>query len=607
MDHLVKHRLLQKLLHWIPGLSLFFDYQKQDLPFDLKAGLSVAAVALPVSIAYADLTGVGAIAGLYSTILPLIAYALFGSSRQLIIGPDTATCAVIAAVVMPLAVNNPILHWQLVIVMTIMIGFWCLVASKIRLGALADLLSRPMLIGLLNGISITIIIDQIAKCCGFSYSEAQFIPRLIALPKDILQIHLITVLISAVSFALLIFIKKFRPRLPAPLIVLLLITFASWLFNFESFGVKIIGSVENELLPFSAWLNFEVPILSELVVPSINIAVICFISMMITVRSFASKNNYDVDADQELKALGISNIVAGLSNGFVVSGTSSRTAVNDSTGGKTQLVSVIAAVTIAIVVFFFLSPLKYIPVSVLGVILIYSSLSLIDFKSIKRFFKQNRDAFYLSLITFVAVLLIGIIPGIALAVLFGLFLFLRKIFRPAEQLLGMDEEGRIHSISDKVKPLEQTLIYRFNSPLTYFNIAYFRKRILTLIESSPEKINYIIVDTVPSFTYQDVSVFMGISDLVRALRHRQITLILSGRRKTLKRWFEEFNIELDPNYVDFTYDLYFSVKLIQSKIAANAETKKAEDNPDQSQHDQSDQAQTPLELTTNDELSGKMQ
>ena len=174
MTQLANYRWLQKLYQWMPGLSALINYQKEYFNYDLRAGLSVAAVSLPVSIAYAELTGVGAIAGLYSTILPLIAYALFGSSRQLIVGPDTATCAVVAAVVIPLAADNPILRWQLVIVLTIMVGLWCIVAGKLRLGSLADLLSRPILIGLLNGISLTIIIDQIAKVCGFKYDNAIF-------------------------------------------------------------------------------------------------------------------------------------------------------------------------------------------------------------------------------------------------------------------------------------------------------------------------------------------------------------------------------------------------------------------------------------------------
>jgi len=565
MKKFVGRLFFQKLLQWLPGLANLFNYRREYLNYDIRAGLSVAAVSLPVSIAYADLTGVGAIAGLYSTILPLVAYALLGSSRQLIVGPDTATCAVVAAVVMPLAANDPVLRWQLVIVMTIMIGFWCLIAGRLRLGALADLLSRPILIGLLNGISITIIIDQLAKVCGFTYDYANLFARIFYVPLKVPQMHLITVLVSLATLMLLIGVRKLRPRWPAPLIVVVIMTFASWLIGFDQYGVKIIGQFSNEMISLASWGNFDVGLMRELVVPSVNIAVICFISMMITVRSFAAKNNYDTDADTEFRALGIANIVAGLSNGFVVSGTSSRTAVNDVNGGKTQLVSIVAASVIALVVFFLLSPLEYIPTAVLAIILIYSSWSLIDIKTIIRFFKLNRDAFYLSLITLVAVLLIGIIPGMALAVLLGLFLFLRRVFRPTDQLLGVDNDGRIHSLSNNVTPIDNAIMYRFNSPLTYFNIAYFKKRIISLVDESSQKVSYVIVDTIPCFTYQDVSVLLGIEELVRALKVRNTVFILAGRRKTLKRWFKDMNIDMDKNYIEFAYDLYFAVKMVNSK------------------------------------------
>jgi len=276
MKKFVGRLFFQKLLQWLPGLANLFNYRREYLNYDIRAGLSVAAVSLPVSIAYADLTGVGAIAGLYSTILPLVAYALLGSSRQLIVGPDTATCAVVAAVVMPLAANDPVLRWQLVIVMTIMIGFWCLIAGRLRLGALADLLSRPILIGLLNGISITIIIDQLAKVCGFTYDYANLFARIFYVPLKVPQMHLITVLVSLATLMLLIGVRKLRPRWPAPLIVVVIMTFASWLIGFDQYGVKIIGQFSNEMISLASWGNFDVGLMRELVVPSVNIAVICF-------------------------------------------------------------------------------------------------------------------------------------------------------------------------------------------------------------------------------------------------------------------------------------------------------------------------------------------
>ncbi len=549
----------------MPGLATMLHYKRHYFGNDVKAGLSVAAVSLPVSIAYAELTGVGAIAGLYSTILPLIVYALFGSSRQLIVGPDTATCAVVAAVVFPLAANDPILRWQLVVILTIMIGIWCIIAGKLHLGALADLLSQPILIGLLNGISITIMVDQLAKALGFRYDYSYLIERVVYFPFKISQIHLLTTFVSFLTLVILVGLKRIRPRYPAPLFAVVIMTFLSWLFNFDSYNVRIIGDVTSDFIPMESWIDFDKGLMRDLVVPSLNIAIICFVSMMITVRSFASKNNYETNADVEFKALGMANIAAGLSQGFVVSGTSSRTAVNDANGGKTQLVSIIAAIIIGLVVLLFLSPLKYIPTCVLGVILIYSSISLINFQTIKRFFKFDRDAFYLSLTTFISVLVIGIIPGMALAVLLGLFLFLRRVFRPKDQLLGMDESGRIHSIGQDVQPLKNTLIYRFNSPLTYFNIAYFKRRIISYIDESEEPINYVIVDAIPCFTYKDVSVLSGIDELVKSLKVRNVTLILSGRRKTLKNWFKQMNIKPDSHYLDFAYDLYFAVRLVQSK------------------------------------------
>ncbi|OCG36377.1 sulfate permease [Gilliamella sp. Bim1-2] len=549
----------------MPGLGSLLQYKREYLNFDIKAGLSVAAVSLPVSIAYAELTGVGAIAGLYSTILPLIVYAFFGSSKQLIVGPDTATCAVVAAVVLPLAANDPILRWQLVIILTIMIGIWCIIAGKLHLGALADLLSQPILIGLLNGISITIMVDQLAKTLGFSYDYSYLIERIVYFPFKLSEIHIGTALVSFFTLSILIALKRLKPLYPAPLLAVIVMTFFSWVFNFEYFNIRIIGNVSSDFIPTESWLDFDKGLMRDLVVPSLNIAIICFVSMMITVRSFASKNNYETNADVEFKALGIANIVAGLSQGFVVSGTSSRTAVNDANGGKTQLVSIIAAILIGIVVLFFLSPLQYIPICVLGVILIYSSISLINFQTIVRFFKFDRDAFYLSLITLISVLVIGIIPGMALAVLLGLFLFLRRVFRPKDQLLGVDESGRIHSISQNVQPISNTMIYRFNSPLTYFNIAYFKRRIISYIDESSDPISYVIVDAIPCFTYKDVSVLSGIDELVKSLKVRNVTLILSGRRKTLKNWFKQMNIKLDDEYIEFAYDLYFAVKLAQSK------------------------------------------
>lgn len=560
-----------KFYKWMPGLYDLANYKKEWLKYDVKAGLSVAAVALPISIAYAELVGLGAIVGLYSSILPMIAYALFGSSKQLIVGPDTATCAVLAAVVMPLAAGSVTLQWQLAIIMSFMMGCWCLIASRFRLGALSDLLSQPILTGLLNGLSITIIVDQIPKVFGYKSQASGLIEKLIAMPTEILHSHWITLAVSVGTFVLLFLVKWLRPNWPGPLFAVVIISLVVWGIGAQQFGVTTIDPVDSAF-SFVNWHDFQPGLTRDLVIPSLNLALISFVSMMLTVRSFATKNGYETNADTEFRALGIINIVSAFSQGFVVSGTSSRTAVNDSNGGKTQLVSVIAAVVIALVVLFFTDVLQYIPNAVLGVILIYASYSLIDLKGIWQLRKRNLEAFRLALFTLACVLLVGIIPGIGLAVLLGLLQFLRVVFRPTEQLLGVNDEGIIHSLSNytDVKAIPGVMMYRFNSPLTYFNVGYFKRRILSLVDSTTYQPNWVIIDAVSSFTHADISVLSTVEELKRELKNRNITLILAGRRTELMKWFDLTNTEAIESDLVVISDLYWALKFVQSKESVQA-------------------------------------
>ncbi|AKA37184.1 SulP family inorganic anion transporter [Yersinia ruckeri] len=558
--------LRKSVRYWMPGLTHLMTYERAWLKPDLRAGLSVAAVALPIAIAYAELTGVSAAVGLYSCILPMIAYAFFGSSRQLIVGPDAATCAVIAAVVAPLAMGNKEVHWQLTIMMTLMMGSWCLVASRFKLGALADLLSRPILTGLLNGVAITIIVDQLGKVFGFMTRSPQLIERVMALPHNLLHSHLPTVAIAALTFIILVGVKWLRPNWPAPLFAIVIATLVTWAANLQQFGVDAVGGFDGGL-PIVHWPEFKPGLLRDMVIPALNLAVVSFVSMMLTARSFATKNGYEVDADAELRALGVTNIVSALSQGFAISGASTRTAVNDANHGKSQLVSIIAALAIAVVLFFLTAPLQFIPVAALGVILIYAAWSLLSFKSIWQLRKRNIQAFSLAIFTFISVVLVGVISGIGLAVLLGLLQFLRTVFRPTEQLLGVNSEGMIHSMGNNngIKAVPGVMIYRFNSPLTYFNVAYFKRRILNLVDSTPHPADWVVIDAVASFTYADISVLAAVDELKRDLKQRNIKLVLAGRRTELTRWFRLNRLKSQDHDLILVPDLYLALKLIQSK------------------------------------------
>lgn len=559
------------LSQWFPGLVQLKHYQKEWLADDVRAAFSVVAVALPVAIAYAQLTGVSAIVGLYSCVLPMLVYALMGTSRQLIVGPDAATCAVIAAVVTPLAAGDATKHWQLVMTMTAMTGMWCVLASRLKLGILADFLSRPILLGLLNGVALTIIVGQFAKVVGWKYEQRYLLERLWEAPQRLADLHWPTLVLSVATVAVYLVTKRFRPSWPAAMFAILITTSSVWLLRLQEAGVSVVGLTQGGFPNFQT-PEFELGVTRELVVPALNLAMVSFVSMMLTARSFAAKNGYDIDADKEFRALGFANIASAFSQGFAISGADSRTAVNDANGGKSQLVSIIAAITIAVIAVFIYQPLQFIPIASLGVVLIIASLSLLDLKGIWILRKRDKDAFYLASITFVSVLVIGVIPGITLAVLLGLFQFLRIVMRPSDQLLGLDEEGTIRTVdgTGKATPIPGMVIYRFNSPLTYFNAPYFKRRLLEHAEHTKD-VGCVVVDAVSSFTHLDLSVMATLADVHETLKKRGIRLILAGRKRRLRQWCELTGISTSEGGILLRADMYLAIKLSGCYLSAVGE------------------------------------
>ena len=553
--------MLSRLYDFMPGLNTLLHYERKWFADDVRAALSVAAVALPVAIAYAQLSGVNAAVGLYSCILPMILYALFGTSKQLIVGPDAATCAVIAAVVTPLAAGDSVKHWQLVVTMTAMTGFWCFIASRFKLGVLADFLSKPILMGLLNGVAITIIVSQFSKVFGFTFDDRYLLERLGGVPTYLSQTHIPTLLMALFTLGVFFAMKRLKPTWPASMFAIAFGALLVWVFNLKQFDINTIGTVSGGLPVFNTPI-YDIGIIRELVVPALNLAIVSFVSMMLTARSFAAKNGYDIDADKEFRALGIANIGSALSQGFAVSGADSRTAVNDDSGGKTQLVSIIAAGIIAVIALFLTAPLEFIPSAALGVVLIIASIHLLDLKAIWLLKRKDKQAFYLALATLFAVLFIGVIPGITLAVLLGLFQFIRTVMRPTDNILGVDIKGVVRSLdaTDKAKSVQGIFIYRFNSPLTYFNAGYFKRRLLEQYARQKDDTRCVIIDAVPCFTHLDLSVMAMLADLDVIFKKRGIRLELAGRKRQLLSWFEIAGMTSGKEGIYVHSDLYIALQ-----------------------------------------------
>lgn len=553
--------VLSRLYDFMPGLNTLLHYERKWFADDVRAALSVAAVALPVAIAYAQLTGVNAAVGLYSCILPMILYALFGTSKQLIVGPDAATCAVIAAVVTPLAAGDSVKHWQLVVTMTAMTGFWCFIASRFKLGVLADFLSKPILMGLLNGVAITIIVSQFSKVFGFTFDDRYLLERLGGVPTYLSQTHIPTLLMALFTLGVFFAMKRLKPTWPASMFAIAFGALLVWVFNLKQFDINTIGTVTGGLPVFNTPI-YDIGIIRELVVPALNLAIVSFVSMMLTARSFAAKSGYDIDADKEFRALGIANIGSALSQGFAVSGADSRTAVNDDSGGKTQLVSIISAGIIAVIALFLTAPLEFIPSAALGVVLIIASIHLLDLKAIWLLKRKDKQAFYLALATLFAVLFIGVIPGITLAVLLGLFQFIRTVMRPTDNILGVDIKGVVRSLdaTDKAKSVQGVFIYRFNSPLTYFNAGYFKRRLLEQYARQKDDTQCVIIDAVPCFTHLDLSVMAMLADLDVIFKKRGIRLELAGRKRQLLSWFEIAGMTSGKDGIYVHSDLYIALQ-----------------------------------------------
>lgn len=529
--------LTSRLARFAPGLPALLGYRRADFPHDLIAGLSVAAVALPVGVAYAQLAGFNPVVGLYVSILPLLAYALFGTSRQLIVGPDAATCALVAVAVTPLAGGDPDLYLSLTIAMTALAGLFCIVASFLRLGALADFLSKPILVGFLNGISLYILVGQLGKLFGFSITAGGIAPKLLEVAQKIDQIHWPTLAVGLATLVAYIVSKRALPRWPAPLLALVGSAMGVALLGLDARGVAVVGAVPAGL-PVFKLPTFPVDLLDEVAGSAAGLALITFTSMMLTARSFAARNHYEIDADREMAALGAANVAAALSQGFAISGADSRTAMADASGGRTQVTGLVAAAAIALVLLFLTEPLRYVPIAGLGAVLIMASLSLLDLKTLRQFYRLDRTEFALSLFATLGVIWVGAIQAIVVAVILALLRFVQLTARPRAEVLGEVEGLRgLHSVARhaKVRTDPGLLLFRFSAPLVFFNAPHFKQQAQAAIDAAGPDLKWFVLDAL-TLTQVDVTGLFELEELARTLSARGAELMLAGRMTEIDEW-----------------------------------------------------------------------
>ena len=520
--------------NFAPGLGALSRYERQWLLPDAVAGLSVAAVALPVGIAYADLAGVPAIIGIYSAIFPLLAYALFGSSRQLIIGPDAATCLLVAASLAPLAQGDAQRYLALMPALTLLTGVLYLVAGALRLGFISSFLSKPILTGYLNGIALLILAGQLPKLFGYPGHERSFVPQVEEFVRHLGAIHVPTATVGLAVMAGLLIMRRVAPSWPASLMAVIGGIAAVALFGLRARGVDVIGALPSGM-PTPRLPAFAVSTYRDLLNDAAAIMLISFTSGMLTSRSFAQRNHYKVDANQDLIAFGLANLVSGLVQGFVVTGADSRTAVNNAAGGRSQLTGIAAAVTMLFVLLYVREPLALVPAAVLAAIVFVSALSLFDIGSLLRLTRMSRKEGFLAAGTTIGVVILGVLPGVGLAVALSLAWCLLVTSRPRVSVLGRVESlNGFHSINDYPTALNipGLLLFRFEADVLFFNVDYFVERLRESIAASRTTVSWIVVDARP-VNWIDATAVEALAALRRELDAEGILLAFAEVRLSL--------------------------------------------------------------------------
>jgi SulP family sulfate permease len=484
----------------LPGLALARRYNRAWLRADLLAGVTVCALLIPQGMAYGELAGVEPVAGLYAALGAMLLFALVSATRVVMVGPEAGVAIIVAAALAPLAGGDPARYAALAGALALLVALVLVVGGLARVGFIVDFVSKPVLSGYIIGAAFIIIASQLGKLFGISLEEEDFFPKVWELITRLDETHGLTFVLGLFFIALLLVLRRLIPKAPNALIVLVLATIASAVFNLEEHGVAVLGEIPAGL-PSLTFPDFERGDVQLLMPAALGVALLAFTEGILTARVFAEKREERLDADQELLALGAANLGAAFVQGFPIGVSQSRTVVDDDAGGKTQLVGVVAAAIVALFLLFFTPLLEPLPSVALGAIVVVASLGLIEIGPLRVLRRVDRTEFGIGLVALVAVLALGILQGILVAVALSLLLLLARITRPNDAVLVHDEgvDG-FHAVEDTrvVQAAPGVIVYRFDAPLFFANAPRFLARVEALVATADGPIERIIVDMEPN-------------------------------------------------------------------------------------------------------------
>ncbi|MGB5631308.1 MAG: solute carrier family 26 protein [Waterburya sp.] len=518
----------------MPGLKKLLSYRSDWLRGDVLAGLTVAAYLIPQCMAYGELAGVEPVAGLWAILPPMIIYALFGSSPQLSIGPESSTAVMTAAAIAPLAAARTDAYIGLAALLAIIMGLLCIASYFARLGFLADLLSKPVLIGYMAGIALIMIGGQLGKITKVEIEANAFFGQISEFMNKLGLAHTPTLILG---IAVLVFLFTFQGRFinaPIPLIAVLLSTAAVAIFDLDARGVAVVGEIPAGL-PHFAIPQVSIRDLSSLVASAVGISIVGYSDNVLTARVFANRNNYKIDANQELLALGVANFGNGLLQGFPISSSGSRTVIGDSLGSKSQLYSLVAMVAVIVVLLFLRPVLALFPKAALGAIVIYAATKLIEVSEFIRLYRFRRSEFVLAIVTTIAVLATDILVGVGIAVSLSVIELFSRVARSHDAVLGIVPDlAGLHDIDDweGAKTIPGLVIYRYDAPLCFANAENFKQRSLLSIESEINPVEWLILNMEANVEI-DITAIDMLSELRDELAAKNITFAMARVKQDL--------------------------------------------------------------------------
>src|SRR5450631_3656086 len=514
-------------------------YPKRSLRRDLIAGVTVAALALPSGMAYAQLAGVSPIAGLYALLLPVVAYVALGSSRQLIVGPEGALAVMVAAAVGPLAAGDSTLYAELAAILALLVGGVYLIAWIIRLGWVADYFSRAVLVGYLHGIAVVLIVGQLAKLTGVSISAQDPIPQLAQFFTHLNEVSVTTLTVGLASIGVLLVLRLTSTKVPGALVVVVLGIVASAALDLQSHGVAVVGSIPPGLpslkVPTAPW-HYVIELLPD----ALGIFAVGFADSILTARSFAGRHGQHVRANQELLASGAANVAAGFSQAFPVGASGSRTAVNDQMGGRTQFVGLISAAVIAVILLFLTAPVEKLPKACLGAVIVIAAAGLIEPAAWRALRSAGMRQVIIAGVTAVGVITVGVLNALIVAVVLSIVDVVARTQKPHDAVLGWVE--RLGRYADASTHPSATItpgvtVYRLDERLIFTSASYVKGRIHEAINGAPTATRYVVFDA-ESVDGIDASGVEMLEELQGSLAAGGITLVVARLKSPVASRFD---------------------------------------------------------------------